>query len=65
MCYAGGAGFGGYAGYGGYHRRIRLFELDANDARVTTWKRVEWGDTDKRLDELVLVERGRAVAPAG
>jgi len=63
MCYAGGSGFGGYAGYGGYHRRIRVFELDANEARVSTWKRVEYGDAEKRVDEGVLVEGGRVVGP--
>ena len=40
MCYGGGAGFGGYGGYGGYHRRIRFFEFDTNEARITTYKRV-------------------------
>lgn len=58
MCYAGGVGFGGYAGYGGYHRRIRVFEVDTNEARITTWKRVEWGDTSKRIDEQITVEAG-------
>lgn len=58
MCYAGGVGFGGYAGYGGYHRRIRVFEVDTNEARITTWKRVEWGDTSKRIDEQIIVEAG-------
>lgn len=63
MCYAGGAGFGGYGGYGGYHRRIRFFDLDMNEARITTYKRVEYGDTEKRIDEQVIVEGGRVVAP--
>ena len=62
MCYAGGSGFGGYGGYGGYHRRIRVFELDANEARITTWKRLEYGDTGTRLDEQVLVDGGVVVA---
>ncbi|KZL82365.1 calcineurin-like phosphoesterase [Colletotrichum incanum] len=61
MCYAGGAGFGGYAGYGGYHRRIRVFEVDTNEARITTWKRVEWGDTEKRIDEQMIVEAGSPI----
>ncbi|PNY26160.1 Phosphatase DCR2, partial [Tolypocladium capitatum] len=39
MCYAGGVGFGGYAGYGEYVRRLRLFEVDTNNARIRTWKR--------------------------
>ena len=62
MCYAGGAGFGGYAGYGGYHRRVRVFEFDMNEARITTWKRVEWGEREKRIDEQVIVANGRVVA---
>ncbi|KAH7395859.1 Metallo-dependent phosphatase-like protein [Cadophora sp. MPI-SDFR-AT-0126] len=62
MCYAGGAGFGGYGGYGGYHRRIRLFDIDLNEARIRTWKRVEYGDTGKRIDEQIIVEGGRARA---
>ncbi|KAF2663614.1 Metallo-dependent phosphatase [Microthyrium microscopicum] len=63
MCYAGGAGFGGYGGYGGYHRRIRFFELDANEARITTYKRLEYGETKKRLDEHAIVDQGRVVVP--
>ena len=62
MCYAGGSGFGGYAGYGGYHRRVRFFEIDTNEARITTYKRVEYGDTEKRIDEQIVVEGGRVVA---
>lgn len=61
MCYAGGAGFGGYAGYGGYHRRIRFWEVDTNSARIVTYKRVEFGETEKRVDELVVVDGGRLV----
>lgn len=61
MCYAGGVGFGGYGGYGGYHRRIRVFEVDTNQARILTWKRVEWGDTGKRIDEQMIVDEGRPV----
>uniref|UniRef100_L2FD92 Phosphatase dcr2 n=1 Tax=Colletotrichum fructicola (strain Nara gc5) TaxID=1213859 RepID=L2FD92_COLFN len=61
MCYAGGVGFGGYGGYGGYHRRIRVFEVDTNQARILTWKRVEWGDTGKRVDEQMIVDEGRPV----
>lgn len=59
MCYAGGSGFGGYGGYGGYHRRVRLFELDTNENRISTWKRLEYGDTAKRLDEQVIVAAGK------
>lgn len=62
LCYAGGSGFGGYGGYGGYHRRIRVFEYDANEGRITTWKKVEYGDVGKRLDEQIIVDRGRVVA---
>jgi hypothetical protein len=59
MCYAGGSGFGGYAGYGGYHRRVRLFEVDTNEARIKTWKRLEYGDIATRIDEQIIVDGGK------
>lgn len=61
MCYGGGAGFGGYGGYYGYHRRVRFFEMDMNEARITTWKRLEWGDIERRIDEQIIVDGGRVV----
>ncbi|KAL2255360.1 hypothetical protein VTK26DRAFT_3526 [Humicola hyalothermophila] len=69
MCHAGGAGFGGYAGYGGFVRKIRVFDFDTNEGRITTWKRAEWAapeDDDglgRRIDELRLVDAGKVVAP--
>ncbi|KAK4226868.1 Metallo-dependent phosphatase-like protein [Podospora fimiseda] len=64
MCYAGGTGFGGYAGYGGFHRKIRIFDFNMNEARITTWKRVEWGeDVNKRVEELIIVDGGKTVLP--
>jgi len=66
MCYAGGSGFGGYAGYGGYNRRVRVFEVDANVSRITTWKRIEHGEPEelaKRVDEQIIVDGGRPVGP--
>lgn len=63
MCYAGGSGFGGYGGYPGYHRGLRLFEIDTNQARISTWKRLEYGDIAKRLDEQIIVDSGRVVPP--
>lgn len=65
MCYAGGSGFGGYAGYGGYHRRVRAWEIDANAGRITTWTRVECCglDTEKKHNELLIVDGGKIVAP--
>jgi hypothetical protein len=63
MCYAGGSGFGGYAGYGGYHRRVRVFDIDTHEAKITTWKRLEYGDVEKRIDEQVIVSSGRPVGP--
>jgi len=66
MCYGGGIGFGGYGGYGGYVRRLRMFEIDANEAKITTWKRIEHGrKVGERHDEQVLVDGGRPVAPQG
>lgn len=66
MCYAGGSGFGGYAGYGGFHRRVRVWEVDANAGRILTWKRVECcgAETGRKLDEVLLVEAGVVHAPA-
>jgi len=63
MCYAGGAGFGGYGGYGGFLRKIRVFDFDMNEARITTWKRVEYGETDKKIDHQIIVDAGRVQAP--
>ncbi|KAF5592432.1 DCR2 Dosage-dependent positive regulator [Fusarium subglutinans] len=59
MCYAGGSGFGGYAGYGGYHRRVRLFEVDINEARIKTWKRLEYGDIAGRIHQQIIVDGGK------
>jgi hypothetical protein len=61
MCYGGGVGFGGYAGYHGYHRRIRFFDIDMNEARIYTYKRLEWGDTESRIDEQMVVDQGKVV----
>lgn len=66
MCYGGGAGMGGYAGYGGYNRRVRVFDVDANLSRITTWKRLEAGteaETAQRVDEQIIVEGGRVMGP--
>jgi 3',5'-cyclic AMP phosphodiesterase CpdA len=63
LCYAGGAGFGGYGGYEKYVRRIRFFELDANNGRITTWKRLEYGEVTKRIDEHMVVDQGKVVVP--
>ncbi|KAL8952734.1 MAG: hypothetical protein Q9222_001383 [Ikaeria aurantiellina] len=68
MCYAGGSGFGGYGGYanvieGGYHRRIRMFEFDMDEARIRTWKRLEYGEREKKVDEMIIAEGGKVVAP--
>lgn len=67
MCYAGGSGFGGYGGYGGYHRRVRVWEFDTNAGRIVTWKRVECcgEETRRKIGELVIVDGGVVVAPAG
>ena len=69
MCYAGGSGFGGYGEYNGkyQHRRVRLWEVDTNAGRITTWKRLECcgAETRKKVDDIVIVEGGRVVAPVG
>lgn len=61
MCYGGAVGFGGYGGYYGYHRRIRFFDIDMNEARIHTYKRLEWGDTESRIDEQMIVDKGKVV----
>ncbi|KAI8960557.1 Metallo-dependent phosphatase [Daldinia sp. FL1419] len=63
MCYGGGAGFGGYGGYGGFVRRIRLFDIDMNKAQITTYKRLEYGDTSARIDEQIIVDGGVVIPP--
>lgn len=63
MCYAGGSGFGGYGGYGGFVRRVRFFDVDMNTARITSYKRLESGKTEDRIDELLLVDAGKVAAP--
>ncbi|PTU18414.1 hypothetical protein P175DRAFT_0504337 [Aspergillus ochraceoroseus IBT 24754] len=63
MCYGGGAGFGGYAGYGGYIRRVRFFEFDMNPGRVVTYKRLEYGATEARIDEMMIVDGGAVKGP--
>ncbi|KAI9775264.1 MAG: hypothetical protein M1839_001316 [Geoglossum umbratile] len=62
MCYGGGVGFGGYGGYENYIRRIRIFEIDTNEARITTYKRVEYNETEKRVDDQIIVDGGRVIA---
>ncbi|EUC47722.1 hypothetical protein COCMIDRAFT_34790 [Bipolaris oryzae ATCC 44560] len=61
MCYAGGSGFGGYGGYNHFHRRLRVFEIDTNQARIVTWKRLEYGDLDLKLDAQIIVDSGRVM----
>lgn len=64
MCYAGGSGFGGYGGYEGYQRRVRVFEINSQTGRITTWKRVESGpEATLKLDLQVIVDGGKAVPP--
>ena len=64
LCYGGGSGFGGYCSYDGvrFHRRARVWELDTNVGSLRTWKRVEYALD--RVDEVVLVEKGRVVDSA-
>ena len=62
MCYGGGSGFGGYGGYGGYLRRLRFFDIDTNEARITTYKRLEAGQGEGRVDEQIIVDGGHVVA---
>jgi len=63
MCYGGGAGFGGYGDYPGFTREVRFFDIDMNTARIITYKRLEYGKTEKRIDQQILVDGGN-VMPA-
>ncbi|KAI1342042.1 calcineurin-like phosphoesterase [Xylariaceae sp. FL0016] len=63
MCYGGGAGFGGYGGYGEFVRRVRFFDIDMNRAQITTYKRLEYGDTTTRVDKQIIVEGGNVIPP--
>jgi hypothetical protein len=64
MCYGGASGFGGYGGYGGYVRRMRFFEFDMGPGRVVTYKRLEWGSTESRIDEMMIVDGAAVRGPA-
>ncbi|ODV89490.1 hypothetical protein CANCADRAFT_45908 [Tortispora caseinolytica NRRL Y-17796] len=61
LCYGGGSGLGGYGGYGGYIRRMRVFEVNPNVGMIKSWKRLEAGNINERIDEQVLVENGQLV----
>lgn len=58
MCYGGGVGFGGYGGYKDYVRRVRFFDFDMNAGRVMTYKRLEYGETEAKIDEQMIVDGG-------
>lgn len=62
MCYGGASGFGGYGGYGGYIRRMRFFEFDMGPGRIVTYKRLEYGDTESRIDEMTIADAGQVRA---
>jgi 3',5'-cyclic AMP phosphodiesterase CpdA len=57
LCYGGGSGEGGYGGYGGYTRKLRLYEVDINEGRISTWKRKE-DSPDAPFDYQDLVKDG-------
>ncbi|KAJ5732494.1 hypothetical protein N7493_003975 [Penicillium malachiteum] len=63
MCYGGGGGFGGYGGYNDYVRRVRFFDFDMNTGRVMTYKRLEWGKTEDKIDEMMIVDGGAVKGP--
>ncbi|KAJ5544640.1 hypothetical protein N7461_006944 [Penicillium sp. DV-2018c] len=63
MCYGGGVGMGGYGGYDNYVRRVRFFDFDMGSGRVTTYKRLEWGQTEAKIDEMMIVDRGTVKGP--
>lgn len=59
LCYGGGVGEGGYAGYGDYIRKLRIFEINEQDGRISSWKRAE-NDPDNAFDAQQLVNDGIA-----
>ncbi|GFF22887.1 phosphatase DCR2 [Aspergillus lentulus] len=63
MCYGGGAGFGGYGGYGGYVRRVRFYDFDMNPGRVVTYKRLEYGEVEAKIDEMMIIDGGAVKGP--
>lgn len=63
MCYGGGVGFGGYGGYGGYVRRVRFYDFDMNPGRVMTYKRLEHGEIEGRIDEMMIIDGGTVKGP--
>ncbi|PLB38770.1 uncharacterized protein BDW47DRAFT_116975 [Aspergillus candidus] len=63
MCYGGGAGFGGYGGYGGYVRRVRFFDFDMNAGRVMTYKRLEYGEIESKIDEMMIIDGATVKGP--
>lgn len=62
MCYGGGTGEGGYGGYPqdgvDTQRRIRVFEVNAQESAIYSWKRLR--DTSELLDKQQLVKDGEA-----
>jgi hypothetical protein len=63
MCYGGAVGMGGYGGYDDYVRRVRFFDFDMGSGRVLTYKRLEWGQTEAKIDEMMIVDRGTVKGP--
>jgi hypothetical protein len=63
MCYGGGVGLGGYGGYNDYVRRVRFFDFDMGPGQVRTYKRLEWGQTETKLDEMIIVDGGSVKGP--
>jgi hypothetical protein len=63
MCYGGGVGFGGYGGYDDFVRRVRFFDFDRGPGRVSTYKRLEWGQTEAKIDEMMIVDGGAVKGP--
>ncbi|CAI7659232.1 unnamed protein product [Penicillium viridicatum] len=63
MCYGGGAGLGGYGGYDDFVRRVRFFDFDRGPGRVSTYKRLEWGQTEAKIDEMMIVDGGAVRGP--
>lgn len=59
LCYGGGAGEGGYGGYDNFIRKLRIFEINEQDGRISSWKRAE-NEPLKAFDLQHLVQDGIA-----
>lgn len=41
---------------------MRFYEFDMGPGRIVTYKRLEYGDTESRIDEMMIVDAGQVRA---